>query len=113
MLLAMAARQISGLCAKLAHCYRAMLRGDGKQTRAEPEGYGGSVDISVSSYRVSPRENLHLLKSLVMLQLRDFQQQLNTLKSRNRDRPNQRQAEALVEAENQIRSAQVTIDDDS
>ncbi|KAL2069221.1 hypothetical protein VTL71DRAFT_15559 [Oculimacula yallundae] len=110
MLLAMTARQISSICGELASCYKTMLRGNAKQT-PELEAYGGLVDMSVASYRVSRRENLHLLKSLVTFQFGEFQQQINTLKSRNRHRPNQGQAEALVEAENQIRSAQVSIDD--
>lgn len=110
MLLAMAARQISGICVKLASCYKTMLGGDAKQTH-EVEAFDVPVDISVSSYRVSRRENLHLLKSLVTFQLGEFQQQLNTLKSRNRNWPEQEQVEALVEAENQIKSARVAMDD--
>lgn len=110
MLLAMAARRISGICLKLACCYKAMLSGDEKQTL---EAYDASVDISVSSYRVSRRENLHMLKSLVTFQLEDCQRQIDILKSRVRHWPDQEQAEAFVEADNQMRSARIAVDDHS
>lgn len=114
MLLAMAAQQISVICGKTANCYKAIhLCGLGdrnsSQQKPEPDASAGPVEISVSTYRVNRRERLHLLKSLVTLQIVEFQQYINTIKSRYRNRPNQGQAEALIEAENHIKLAQVSI----
>lgn len=115
MLLAMAARQISILCRKMAGCYEAMRRcsrGDASSPQYTPlelDASAGSVNISVSTYRVSRRESLYLLKSLISFQLAEFQQHIDTLKLRNRNRPNQGQEEALTEAEMQVRSAQMAI----
>ncbi|KXX75272.1 hypothetical protein MMYC01_208636 [Madurella mycetomatis] len=113
-LLAMAARQISVICEKMANYYRAMRLcglGDPNSSQQKPEldASAGPVDISVSTYRVNRREGLHLLESLVTLQIVEFQQHINTIKSRYRNRPNQGQAEALIEAENHIKLAQVAI----
>ncbi|KAL9031075.1 MAG: hypothetical protein Q9196_000865 [Gyalolechia fulgens] len=114
-LLAMAARHISVICGKMANCYKAMcFCGPGDTTESsqqKPELYtpAGPVDISVSTYRVNRRERLHLLESLVTLQIIEFQQGLNTIKTRHRDRPNQGQAEALIEAENHVRLAKIAI----
>lgn len=113
-LLAMAARQISVTCGKMANYYKAMrLCGlddtNSSQQKLELDASAGSVDISVSTYRANRREGLHLLESLVTLQIVEFQQHINTIKSRYRHRPNQGQAEALIEAENHIKSAQVAI----
>jgi hypothetical protein len=114
MLLAMAARQISVICGKTANCCRAMhLRGLGdtnsSQQKPELDASVDPVDISVSTYRVNRRERLHLLESLVTLQIVEFQQHINTIKCRYRNRPNQGQAEALIKAENHIKLAQVAI----
>lgn len=104
MVLAMAARQISIICGKLANCYKAMhLRGLGGDTnnknsshQQKPEhdasSTAGPVDISVSTYRVDRREGLHLLKSLATFQIIEFQQHIDTIKSRYRHQPNKGQA---------------------
>jgi hypothetical protein len=114
LLLAMAARQISVICGKTANCYKAMhLCGLGdtnsSQQKSELDASAGPVDISVSTYRVTRRERLHLLKALVTLQIVELQQHISTIKSRHRNQPNQGQAEALIEAENHIKLAQVAI----
>ncbi|KAL9014607.1 MAG: hypothetical protein Q9173_000736 [Seirophora scorigena] len=114
-LLAMAARQISVICRKMANCYKAMylcgLGDTNKSSQQKPELYipAGPVDIFVSTYRVNRRESLHLLESLVTLQIVEFQQHLNTIKTRHRNRPDQGQAEALIEAENHIKLAKIAI----
>ncbi|EFR00804.1 hypothetical protein MGYG_03809 [Nannizzia gypsea CBS 118893] len=103
-LLAMAARQISIICGKTANCYKTMrLCALGKNASV------GAVDISVSTYRVNQHEKLHLLGSLVALQILECQQHINTIKARYRDRPSKGHAEALIEAENHIKLARVTI----
>lgn len=114
MLLAMAARQISVLCGKTSKCYKAMHMGahgeaNSSRRKAEADASACPVDISVSTYRVNRRERLHLIKSLVSLQIVDLQQHINSIKSRYRNRPNHGQAEALVEAENHIKLAQADI----
>ncbi|KAJ5128609.1 hypothetical protein N7448_002325 [Penicillium atrosanguineum] len=114
MLLAMAARQIGAICGKMANCCKAMHRcglSDTDSSQQKPEFVASPVpiDISVSTYRVSRRERLHLLESLVTLQIMDFQRHINTIKSRYRNRPNKGQAEALNEAENYVKLAQVSI----
>ena len=114
-LLAMAARQISVIYGKMADCYKAMyLCGLGDTTESsqqKPELYtpADPVDISVSTYRVNRRERLHLLASLVTLQIVEFQQHLNTIKTRHCNWPNQGQAEALIEAENHVKLAKTAI----
>ncbi|KAL8704371.1 MAG: hypothetical protein Q9201_002473 [Fulgogasparrea decipioides] len=114
-LLAMAARQISVICGKMANCYKAMyLCGLGdtkKSSQQKPELYSSadSVDISVSTYRVNRRERLHLLENLVTLQIVEFQQHLNTIKTRHCNQPNQGQVEALIEAENHVKLAKIAI----
>lgn len=114
MLLSMAARQISVICEKTARCYKSLHQRHGNDTnlsrqRHELNGSVVPVDISVSTYRVNQREMLHMLGNLVTLQIVEFQQHINTIKGRFRNEPNQGQAEALVEAENYIKSAQFTI----
>ena len=123
MLLAMAARQISVIIGKTASCYKTVhlmcggRRGDNNTTTKSspqlPELYttaaAGPVDIAVSTYRVNRRERLHLLESLVTLQIAEFQQHLDTIKARYRNRPKQGQPEALGEAENHIRLAQIAV----
>lgn len=114
MLLAMAARQISVICGKTANCYKAMHLcglGDTNSSQQKPELYAsaGPVDISVSTYRVNRRERLYLLEILVTLQIVEFQRHLNKIKARYRNRSNQGQTEVLVEAENNIKLAQVAI----
>ncbi|KAI9661960.1 MAG: hypothetical protein M1821_009200 [Bathelium mastoideum] len=114
MLLALAARQISAICGKTANCYKAINLcglGDTNSPRHKPEldASVGLVDISVSTYRVNRRERLHLLKSLVTLQIVECQQHINTIKSRYRNWPNHGQVEALIEAEKHIKSARLTI----
>ncbi|OQE20862.1 hypothetical protein PENFLA_c015G07558 [Penicillium flavigenum] len=118
MLLAMAARQIGAICGKMANYCKAMHRcGFGNinssQQKAEPVSSPVPVDISVSTYRVNQREKLHVLESLVTLQIMDFQRQINTIKSRYRDQPNKGQTEALNEAENYVKLAQVSISSNS
>ncbi|KAL8785254.1 MAG: hypothetical protein Q9213_003458 [Squamulea squamosa] len=114
-LLAIAARQISVICGKMANCYKAMylcsLGDTAKSSQQKPELYtpADSVDISVSTYRVNRRERLHLLESLVSLQIVEFEQRLNTIKIRHCNRPNQGQAEALIEAENHVKLAKIAI----
>ncbi|KAL8919471.1 MAG: hypothetical protein Q9208_006756 [Pyrenodesmia sp. 3 TL-2023] len=114
-LLAMAARQISVICGKMANSYKAMyLCGLGDTTKPSqqtPELYtpAGLVDVTVSTYRVNRRERLHLLESLVTLQIVEFQQHLSTIKTRHCNRPNQGQAEALIEAENHLKVAKIAI----
>ncbi|KAE8376658.1 hypothetical protein BDV26DRAFT_305430 [Aspergillus bertholletiae] len=114
MLLAMAARQIAVTCGKMATCCKDMhLHGLGDtnspRQKVELDAHAGPVDISVSTYRVNRRERQHLLESLVTLQIIDFQRHINTIKSRYRNRSNKGQAEALMEAENHVRLAQVSI----
>ncbi|KAI5460990.1 hypothetical protein BGZ63DRAFT_464970 [Mariannaea sp. PMI_226] len=121
MVLAMAARQIGNICGKLAKCYKAMhLRGLSGDTISNNSSYqqkpeldvsstAGPVDISVSTYRVDRRESLYLLKSLANFQIIEVQQHINTIKSRYRRQSNQGQVGALIEAENYIKLAQVTI----
>lgn len=115
MLLAMVARQISVIFEKTANCYKDMHMcglSDKTPSQQKPElniSAISSVDISVSTYRVNRRERLHLLKSLVTLQIVEFQHQINTIKSRYRNRSNQGQVEALIEAENHIKLAQAAI----
>ncbi|KAM5441357.1 hypothetical protein MferCBS31731_003428 [Microsporum ferrugineum] len=113
MLIAMTARQISVICGMMANCYRAMyLRTvDSNTLSSEPEVdvAAGAVDVFVSTYRVNLRERLHLLKSLVSLQLVEFQQHIDTIKTRYRSRPDQGQAETLIEAEDHIKLAQLAI----
>ena len=110
-LLAMAARQISVICGKMANCYKDVylrcLGDTTKTSQQKPELYTptGPIDISVSTYRVNRGERLHLLESLVTLQIVEFQQYLYTIKTRLRIPPNQGQAEALIEAENHVKSA--------
>ncbi|RAK90833.1 hypothetical protein BO79DRAFT_226611 [Aspergillus costaricaensis CBS 115574] len=96
MLLAMAARQIGVICGRMANCCKAMHQ----------------VDVSVATYRANRREKLHLLCSLVALQILDFQRQINIIKSRYRNRPNKGQLEALSEAENYVKLAQVLLSSD-
>ena len=114
MLLAMAARQTSIICGKTADCYKAMHLfefGDSNLSRLSPEldTSTDTVDVSVATYRVNRRERLHLLKSLVAFQIAECQQHINKIKSLNRIWSDQGQAEALIEAENHIKSARVTI----
>ncbi|KAI1734278.1 hypothetical protein F4680DRAFT_438870 [Xylaria scruposa] len=121
--LAMAARQISVICGKVANGYKAMhmttSAGDkssprGSQQRSEHEGSGSpAIEISVSTYRVNQRERLYLLKSLVTLQIAELQQHINTMAWRYRNRPNPGQAGALREAKNQIKLAQMAISSNS
>jgi len=81
------------------------------QQKPESDASAGPVEISVSTYRVSRRESLHLLKSLVTLQITELQKHINTIKSRYHKQTNQGQIEALVEAENCIKLAyEQTID---
>jgi hypothetical protein len=82
------------------------------QHGSEPAPSPIPVDISVATYRVNRRERLHLLGSLVALQIMDFQRQINTIKSRYRNRPNKGQVEALNEAENYVKLAQVSLSSD-
>ncbi|KAL3486091.1 hypothetical protein BJX62DRAFT_229028 [Aspergillus germanicus] len=117
MLLAMAARQIGGICGRMANCCKAMHRSNISDTSSSQHGNEPApspipVDISVATYRVNRREKLHLLESLVALQIMDFQRQINTIKSRYRNRPNKGQVEALSEAENYVKLAQVSLSSD-
>lgn len=114
MLLAMALRQISVICGKTADCYRSMRTcglDDAKspKQKSELDDSASSIDIAVLTYSVSKREMLHMLESLVTFQIMELQQHINTVKNRYRNQPNLGQAEALVEAENHIRLAQVAI----
>jgi hypothetical protein len=117
MLLAMAARQIGAICSRMANCCKAMHRSNPSDTSSSQHGSEPApspipVDISVATYRVNRRERLHLLGSLVALQIMDFQRQINTIKSRYRNRPNKGQVEALSEAENYVKLAQVSLSSD-
>ncbi|KAL3442888.1 hypothetical protein BJX65DRAFT_312348 [Aspergillus insuetus] len=118
MLLAMAAREIGVICGRMANCCKAMHRGSLSDTSSSQQGSEPApspipVDISVATYRVNPREKLHLLGSLVALQIMDFQRQINTIRSRYRNRPNKGQVEALSEAENYVKLAQVSLSSNS
>ncbi|CRG84254.1 hypothetical protein PISL3812_01563 [Talaromyces islandicus] len=79
MLLAMVARQISVIFRKTAECYKDMhlcSHGDTSISQQEPAldaSSIGNVDISVPTYRVNRRERLHLLRSLITLQIVEFQ----------------------------------------
>lgn len=110
-LLSMAALQIGVICGKTANCYKSMRLCDLSETnsvRQVPE-FNASIDISVSTYRVHRREKLHLLRSLLTLQLREFQNHIDIIKARYRNRSNQGQAETLIEAENHIKLAEAII----
>ncbi|KAI1328514.1 hypothetical protein F5Y16DRAFT_419679 [Xylariaceae sp. FL0255] len=110
--LAMAARQIGVICGKAASSYRTMHKSSSgePQQPAKPESSGSpAVEITVSRYRVSQREGLYLLKSLVALQITELQQHVNMMVWRYRNRPNEGQAGALREAKNQIKLAQAAI----
>ncbi|KAI0854957.1 hypothetical protein F4860DRAFT_497812 [Xylaria cubensis] len=121
--LAMAARQISVICGKVANGYKTMHamtsagdKGSSRESQQRPglEGSANSViEISVSTYRVNQRERLYLLKSLVTLQIAELQQHINTMAWRYRNRPNPGQAGALREAKNQIKLAQMAISSNS
>lgn len=113
MLLAMAARQIGGICGRMANCCKAMRQRSLSDTNSAQQGREPSPDISVATYRVNRRERLHLLGSLVAFQIMDFQRQINTIKSRYRNRPNKGQIEALNEAENHVKLAQVSLSSSS
>lgn len=118
MLLAMAARQIGVICGRMANCCKAMYQGSlsdtsSSQRGSEPVLCPIPVDVSVATYRVNRREKLHLLGSLVALQIMDFQRQINIIKSRYRNRPCKGQVEALSEAENYVKLAQVSLSSDS
>ncbi|KAJ5215074.1 hypothetical protein N7468_010753 [Penicillium chermesinum] len=118
MLLAMAARQIGAICGRMANCCKAMNQGSLSETSSSQQGSDAApcpipVDVAVATYRVNRREKLHLLRSLVALQIMDFQRQINTIKSRYRNRPNKGQVEALSEAENYVKLAQVSLSSDS
>jgi hypothetical protein len=107
-LLSMAALQIGIICGKTANCYKAMRPcglSETNSSRQMPE-FDTSIDIYVSTYRVNRRERLHLLRSLLTLQIRDFQEHIDIIKARYHTGSNQ---ETLVEAENHIKLAQVTI----
>ena len=108
-LLAMATRQISIICEKVAICCKTLHNSscsDKKPTQSESQ----PVDIFVSKYRVNNRERMHLIKSLVGLQISEFQNHLSTIKSRYRNRLNQgQQPQALIEAEANIKSAQAAL----
>jgi hypothetical protein len=78
MLLAMAARQIGVICGRMANCCKAMHQGSlsdtgSSQWGSEPVPCPIPVDVAVAKYRVNRREKLHLLRSLVALQIMDFQ----------------------------------------
>lgn len=105
MLLAMATRQISILCKKLADCYREVKLSRETETR----GATGSNDISILGYRASQREKLYLVKGLVTLQLADFQKVIAAVKSRYRQRPDQAQVDALTEATTQLELAHAIV----
>ncbi|KAI1422342.1 hypothetical protein F5Y12DRAFT_763117 [Xylaria sp. FL1777] len=121
--LAMAARQISVICGKVAHAYKAMhmmtsavekSSARESQQRPGPEDPAGPVvEIFVSTYRVNQRERLYLLKSLVTLQITELQQHIDTMVWQYRNRPNPGQAGALREAKNQIKLAQMAISNSS
>ncbi|KAI8946058.1 hypothetical protein F4801DRAFT_566047 [Xylaria longipes] len=121
--LAMAARQISVICGKVANGYKALhmmaSAGDKSSSRESQQrpGLEGSaspvVEISVSTYRVNQRERLCLLKSLVTLQIAELQQHINTMAWQYRNRPNPGQAGALREAKKQIKLAQMAISSNS
>ncbi|KAA8642670.1 Zn(II)2Cys6 transcription factor domain-containing protein [Aspergillus tanneri] len=118
MLLAMAARQIGVICGRMANCCKAMHQGSlsdtgSSQRGSEPVPCPIPVDVSVATYRVNRREKLHLLGSLVALQIMDFQRQINIIKPRYRNRPNKGQVEGLSEAENYVKLAQVSLSSNS
>ncbi|PYH67863.1 uncharacterized protein BO88DRAFT_464623 [Aspergillus vadensis CBS 113365] len=119
MLLAMAARQIGVICGRMANCCKAIHQGSlsetgSSQRGSEPVPCPIPVNVSVATYCVNRREKLHLLGSLVALQIMDFQRQINIIKSQQyRNRPNKGQVEALSEAENHVKLAQVSLSSDS
>ncbi|RYC62136.1 hypothetical protein CHU98_g4071 [Xylaria longipes] len=120
--LAMAARQISVICGKVANGYKALHmmasagdKSSSRESQQRPglEGSASPVEISVSTYRVNQRERLCLLKSLVTLQIAELQQHINTMAWQYRNRPNPGQAGALREAKKQIKLAQMAISSNS
>jgi hypothetical protein len=118
LLLAMAARQLSVICATTANRYKAMRLGGLGETNSaqQPTECSGSADcpdISVWTYRPNQREGLHLLASLVSFHTAELQQQIDTIKSRYRNPPNAGQAEALMAAEEHVKLAQMTVNSHS
>ncbi|KAI0204332.1 hypothetical protein F4808DRAFT_415544 [Astrocystis sublimbata] len=123
LVLAMATQQISVTCGKIANYYQAMqmaTSADDKGSSSGPQQRTGvtsstesAVDIFVSTYRVNHRERLHLLKSLVKLQIADLTQHVNTMMWRHRNQPNPGQAGALRKAKNHIKLAQTAISGNS
>jgi hypothetical protein len=107
MLLAMAARQISIICAQMASCFKSLHQSgaEAAQTQADLDASIGTVDIFVSTYRVSRRERLHLLKSLVTLQTIELQQHLDAIKARCGPAGHA----FVTEAEKQVTTAQAAI----
>ncbi|KAI1261169.1 hypothetical protein F5Y18DRAFT_431473 [Xylariaceae sp. FL1019] len=121
--LAMAARQMAVICAKMANSYKAlhaMLGTDGKDRAGEPQqrnGHGGPenpvLEIMVSTYRVNQREGLYMLKSLVTLQITELEQHINTMAVRYSNQLGHGQTGALHEAKSQISHAQRVMSSDS
>ncbi|KAJ5135400.1 uncharacterized protein N7515_004678 [Penicillium bovifimosum] len=113
MLLAMTTRQISLICKAMANCYKTMLTcglDDANPSQQKPGDISAdAVEISVSTYRVKRSERLHLIKSLVDLQIIEFQQCIDKVKFRYRNWPDQGLPEALVEAEDHLKLAQFAI----
>jgi hypothetical protein len=107
MLLAMAARQISIICAQMANCFKSLQQSgaEAPQTQADLDASIGPVDIFVSTYRVSRRERLHMLKSLVTLQTIELQQHLDAIKARCGPAGQV----FVTEAEKQVTTAQTAI----
>lgn len=110
-LLSMAVLHIGFICGRTAICYKAMNLGglSGESSSQQRPGSENSIDISISTYRVNRRERLHVLKSLLTFQILELQKYIDIIKGRYRNQSNQGQAETLIEAENHVNLAQVTI----
>lgn len=118
---AMVVRQISFICGKTAAYYKDMEQNssaDTDQTSAISQKSelefsstlsASPLDIFVSTYRVNTREKLHLLRSLVTLQIAEIQQHINTIRTRCLKQPDQDQAKILIEAESHIKLARANM----
>lgn len=117
-LLAIATQRISVICGKMAICLQCLhgacpatsssnllSPGEIDETSAEE----GNVDMSISSYRVTQRERLHLLRSLVAFQIEEFEKQFQLIKSCSHRLPSREQATALAEAEDRIILARAAV----
>lgn len=114
MLIAVAARQMSFVCKKMAHCYKELYMRNShlinsKTQRPEMDSNSNPVDVSVATYRVTAREKLFLLSNLVTLQVSELQRHVHTIKTRCRGDSDPGHEKALKEADMHLQSARAVI----